>query len=160
MDKIQSAFGIARAELIAVIVLGGGLLAGLMIKYFIAENRDVYYSNSAEISHLLDSLAEAEVPSYTGTTDTLAIAEFKEKSRDTFVADTKFSSENPPHTKIDLNTATREELMKLPGIGPKTAEDIMTYRQNIPFRKIEDLMDIKGIGEKKFEKVKSFINVR
>ena len=50
--------------------------------------------------------------------------------------------------KVDLNTATAEELMTLPGIGEKRAADIIAYREaNGPFRIPEDLTRVSGIGE-------------
>ena len=55
------------------------------------------------------------------------------------------------NTKININTATAEELCTLPGIGYVTANAIIEYRNtNGPFEYIEQLMDIKGIGTKKF----------
>ncbi len=55
--------------------------------------------------------------------------------------------------KIDIRTATKEELVLLPGIGEKRAEDIMTYRQHTPFARSSDLIKIKGIGIKTYEKM-------
>jgi len=50
---------------------------------------------------------------------------------------------------LNLNTATPEELERLPRIGPKTAEHIVAYRSTQgPFRRVEDLMAIRGIGRK------------
>ena len=61
-------------------------------------------------------------------------------------------SEVFPHGPIDPNTASAEELMQIPGIGPKTAEAIIAEReQNGPFLFPEDLMAVKGIGSKKLE---------
>ena len=61
---------------------------------------------------------------------------------------------------INLNTATASQLESLPGIGPKTAIRIVEYRQkNGSFKKIEELMNVKGIGEKGFLKLKSRITV-
>jgi competence protein ComEA len=61
---------------------------------------------------------------------------------------------------INLNTATASQLESLPGIGSKTAIRIVEYRQkNGSFKKIEDLMNVKGIGEKSFLKLKSRITV-
>jgi competence protein ComEA len=50
--------------------------------------------------------------------------------------------------------------MKLPGIGEKTAENIIEHRNSNPFSKPEDIMNVKGIGPKKFEKMKDMIEVR
>jgi competence protein ComEA len=61
---------------------------------------------------------------------------------------------------VNLNTATVAELDALPGIGRKTAELIIAYRQkNGGFRKIEELMNVKGVGEKSFLKLKPRIVV-
>lgn len=61
---------------------------------------------------------------------------------------------------VNLNTATQAQLETLPGIGAKAAQRILEYRQkNGSFRKIEDLMNVKGIGEKSFLKLKPLITV-
>jgi competence protein ComEA len=63
-------------------------------------------------------------------------------------------------TPLNLNTATAAELEKLPGIGAKTAERIVEYRQkNGGFKKIEELMNVRGVGEKAFLKLKALITV-
>jgi len=65
-----------------------------------------------------------------------------------------------PAAKININTATGEELDKLPGVGPATAAKIIEYReQNGAFAAIEDLKKVKGIGDKKFEDLKDYITV-
>ncbi len=61
---------------------------------------------------------------------------------------------------VNLNTATAEQLDTLPGIGAKVAARIIEYRQkNGPFKKIEDLMNVRGIGEKNFLKIKNRLTV-
>lgn len=60
---------------------------------------------------------------------------------------------------ININTADAAELMKLKGVGEKTAEKIIEYRAQTPFEKPEDIMNVKGIGEKKFEDIKDHICV-
>ena len=63
-------------------------------------------------------------------------------------------------TIVNLNTATQAQLESLPGVGPKTAARIIEYRQkNGSFKKIEELMNVKGIGEKSFLKLKPLITV-
>jgi competence protein ComEA len=61
---------------------------------------------------------------------------------------------------IDLNAATASQLEALPGIGPATAKRIVEYREkNGGFKKIEELMNVRGIGEKSFLKLKSLVTV-
>ena len=61
---------------------------------------------------------------------------------------------------INLNTATVAELDTLPGVGPTLAARIVEHRQkNGLFKKIEDLMTVKGIGEKQFLKLKPLVGV-
>jgi competence protein ComEA len=63
-------------------------------------------------------------------------------------------------TPVNLNTATAAELQALPGIGAATAKLIIEHRQkNGGFKKIEELMNIKGIGEKSFLKLKPMVTV-
>lgn len=60
--------------------------------------------------------------------------------------------------KININTATQEQLDTLPGIGQSTALKIIEYRkENGKFKKIEDIKQVKGIGEAKFNKLKDLI---
>lgn len=62
--------------------------------------------------------------------------------------------------KINLNKATQTELETLPGIGPSTAEKIIAYRkENGNFKNIEDIMNVNGIGESKYSKIRDLINV-
>lgn len=60
---------------------------------------------------------------------------------------------------IDLNTASLEELKTLPGIGDSKASAIIEYRKNTPFETIEDIMNVSGIKENSFQKIKDMIKV-
>jgi len=56
---------------------------------------------------------------------------------------------------ININTATKDELVALPGIGPAKAQAILDYRKaHGPFKTVEELKEVKGIGAKRFEKLK------
>lgn len=62
--------------------------------------------------------------------------------------------------KVNLNKADETELQTLPGIGPAKATAIIEYRETSPFKTIEDLKNISGIGDKTFEKLKDHIDVQ
>ncbi len=66
----------------------------------------------------------------------------------------------PAQPAVNLNTASAAQLEELPGIGRATAERILEYRQKSGgFKKIEELMNVRGIGEKSFLKLKPLIVV-
>lgn len=70
----------------------------------------------------------------------------------------------PPSTEstdslIDLNSASQQQLETLPGIGPKTAEKIIAFRKQTLFQRVEDLMQVPGIAEKKLAAVRHLVKV-
>ena len=72
----------------------------------------------------------------------------------------KPKTEAAPASPVNLNTATIAQLQALPGVGAATAKLIVDHRQkNGGFKKIEELMNIKGIGEKSFLKLKPMVTV-
>ncbi len=61
---------------------------------------------------------------------------------------------------LNINTASAKDLQLLPGIGPKIAQRIVDYRaKNGPFSSVDDLKKVKGIGDKKLEKIRPFLKV-
>lgn len=61
---------------------------------------------------------------------------------------------------LDLNRATEQDFESLPGIGPVLAGRIVDYRQGVgSFSSVEDLRDVKGIGKRKFERIRSLVHV-
>lgn len=60
--------------------------------------------------------------------------------------------------KVDINKADAVMLTQIPGIGPKTADAIIAYRKDVgQFKSLEDLIEVKGIGPKKLEKIRPFL---
>lgn len=68
------------------------------------------------------------------------------------------SSGGADGTKVDINSSKESELIDIPGVGPATAKKIIDYRnEKGKFSKIEDIKNVSGIGEKKFENMKKYI---
>lgn len=69
-------------------------------------------------------------------------------------------SSQPGNDLVDINTASLQELDNLPGIGPTTAQKIIDYREeNGPFARIEDIVNVSGIGAATYDDIKTLITV-
>lgn len=94
----------------------------------------------------------------------LYIPSVNDKEEEEYIATSNTSIQNDIEKKtlrVNINTATSEELQKLPGIGEAMASRIITYRkENGKFSKIEDLKNVSGIGEAKFNNIKNYIYVK
>jgi competence protein ComEA len=70
------------------------------------------------------------------------------------------SAKNSSTQVVNINSASAAEFEALPGIGPKMAARIVEYRQkNGPFKKVEELMNVRGLGEKNFLKLKAQLTI-
>lgn len=119
------------------------LLAGILLLLFLANTRRLYSASrlrpspSAEASSLASDKA---IDAYRGT-----------------AVRTHAASGAFPGFPIDINSATREELMMLPGVGAKTAERIIEKRTELGgFESIDDLLEVKYIGGAKLEGIRAF----
>jgi competence protein ComEA len=85
----------------------------------------------------------------------LAIAIALMAAGGTALADTKAA----PTTKVNVNTATAEQFAALPGVGPKLGARIVEYRQKAggSFKSVQELMNVRGIGEKNFAKLQAHL---
>lgn len=85
------------------------------------------------------------------------LSDFRTAEKEGKKASSSFSVSN----KLDINKAGLNEFGELPGIGLKTAQNIIDYREKIGrFNTVEELLKVKGIGKAKLEKIKSFITVK
>jgi competence protein ComEA len=76
----------------------------------------------------------------------------------TVVAGTAVAAGNAP-ARVDVNAASAAELERLPGIGPSLARAIVEHRAQSPFKRPEDIRDVKGVGDRLYERLKDQITV-
>jgi competence protein ComEA len=69
------------------------------------------------------------------------------------------STGSDPTVPFDLNTATVEQLDALPGVGEVTANRIVTYRSSHPFTSVDELLEVPGIGQRRFDQLKDLVTV-
>ena len=85
----------------------------------------------------------------------------KEIQNSNVVQEENINFENNKSSKVNINTATKTELETLPGIGQSTALKIIEYRKEKgKFKNIEEIKQVNGIGENKFNKIKNLISIR
>ena len=118
------------------------MLAGGLTDKAAAEHIDLVYILDKNISVRIPSLDDIEPEA-----DFVVSAEDFQTARSSEVKD----------DLININTASKDELMTLPGIGSATADAIIDYRNERPFSRTEDLMNVSGIGEAKFNKIRAII---
>ena len=83
----------------------------------------------------------------------------KNEAKSSNIANDDVLSEVDSNGKVNINKASLEELMTLPGVGKTRAKVIIDYRNKNKFKSIEDIKNISGVGEKSFEKLKEKITV-
>ena len=111
----------------------------------------LFLAGVAAIAAGLNAWAEKRVPV------TVATVQAKASVQTAYEGD---EDENEDVRIVNINTASAEQLRTLPGIGAEKAQSIVEYRtQNGLFSKTEDIMQVSGIGEKLFEKIKDIIVV-
>jgi len=70
------------------------------------------------------------------------------------------TKKKPADKPVNLNTATSEQLQQVPGIGPATAGKILQMRKTYgPFKSVDDLLAIRGLGAKRLEKMRKYLTV-
>ena len=158
-------YGFTKQDLIIIFFLLAAFAAGLIIKlagWKPADTFDYSQSDKEFIQHTDSAFAHLDNKPLTPQQEE-RLAQLK-KFADSLYTEKENSPKDkpelPPGKKININTALTADLTSLPGIGEVTAERIIEYREKKKgFKKIEDLMNVKGIGEKKFAKIKDFIVV-
>lgn len=155
LNFFRNNFNVTKQEILFVVVLVIGLFIGSLNKFFNRSQKEI--EKAKYIQYLFDSLANEESKTFVGTdihgnpVDT----NIEEPMRKPKIF--RKLTENDTNIKININKASRVELMRLPGIGEKTAQQIIELRKLRKIQKKEDLLEIKGFGKKKLQRIEKFI---
>lgn len=146
-DAIDKAGGIRDDAYVNDINLAYKLEDGMKIHIFTKEEKEKEGEKEESDLSNLEDLTEKYVTTSSGVS--------------TKLEESEGNSNANKSEKININTATQAQLETLPGIGPSTAIKIISYRKdNGKFSSVEDIRDVSGIGEAKFEKIKELICVK
>ncbi|MFZ1729450.1 MAG: helix-hairpin-helix domain-containing protein [Bacteroidota bacterium] len=148
--------GFTQNEAGVIVFLAVALLAGGASKAFRGE--DVKAQKRPDVRQAMASQDSVFVALSEESASAVSSIEIITSDRSDVESAAEKLSENPGI--VSINRATRNELETLPGIGPATAEKIVAYRkEHGKFERIEDIMLVKSIGPKKFEKLRQFITL-
>ena len=164
LAKIQTIFGVSKLELFAVALLLLGVVLAIPAQEVFRDKRIEPEVDNSVMAAMVNEWAEKNRTTYVGS-NVEGEANPQLAAGDTVIEkESKFPKSKkkeavPAGTKININTASKAELMRLPGVGDAMANKIIEYRSKTPFKEISDITKVKGIGEKKFEKMKPSINI-
>jgi competence ComEA-like helix-hairpin-helix protein len=151
--RISKYIGITTRELFVVFIIASGLIVGSLYNYFFRNQHTEKALAAKDIYKKLDSIAT--------TTNNDSITEIKLENDTLIVA-----QQNSERKKkidfdgiVDINSASKSQLLQLYRVGDKTADKIIEYRTKHRFRRIEDIMNVPGIGAGTFEKIKKNIKI-
>jgi competence ComEA-like helix-hairpin-helix protein len=161
MKKLLKRLGLSYKEKIVLVFLLSAFLIGTILKYsdwkrpvvFDYTNRDRQFEDLAKNSFTELGKAPAGEEKKLRAADIIKFADSLY-----YIKDDKRDKSSLTNIRVNINTALAGDLTGLPGIGAVIAERIIEYREiHGPYRKIEEIMNVKGIGDRKFESIKENI---
>lgn len=160
-NKISQIIGLTKTEINITLFIVGSLILGLGYKTIFVENKksDFKIIDYSERNTFFDDSANTYLNADSVKSNNKKV-DYKQE-----VLDFNTQSFNniqkkniPAENSININTAELRDFIKLPGIGEKTAQKIIEYRNTVKkFRSLKELLNVKGIGPSKFEKIKKYI---
>lgn len=151
IDTIRQHLNVTALEARAVFVVAMVFTIGLVATH-LDDTSDMHVHATAErIRHLLDSLQHAD--------GQLVNEKDRIESAPPPPVHARSTSAGGVLRTINLNTATIDQLDALPGVGPATARAITEARVRNRFTSVDDLLEVKGIGERKLERIRPYVAV-
>ncbi len=161
LTAIQRETGLAASETVVVLTVLAILLVGWLGSALAPRSDTHNVVATQKVIALLDSLLQTTGETSRHDTSTWSYNRAYPAAPRT----AERSVQTPAHSpvgnndgmKVNINTASSSVLQRLPGVGPATAQKIIEERRMRPFTNIEDIQRVKGIGPKKYEKLRPFI---
>jgi competence protein ComEA len=152
IKKISEKFSLTKTEAAVFLFLGIALIIGSGYRYFTG---NIKKGSLRESDSLLVAagISEDEASAKKDNDYKAEVLDFSNKEWD-------HQKILPEENSININTAGMKELLMLPGVGEKTAKSILDYRaKNGNIVNVNDLIEVKGIGEAKLDKIKKYIYI-
>jgi comEA protein len=153
IKKVSVKLLITGTEAKVFLFLAVVLLAGSGYRYFSGLNKTIHPSSYSDSLLVSAGSENNENASFRDAEYKKEVLNFRDRS---------FGEKKilPKEKSIDINTAGMKELKSLPGIGEKTAQNILEFReQHGRITKADELLDVKGIGEVKLEKIRKYLTI-
>ncbi len=166
LKKLSRKIGFTETEIKVILFLAVGFLIGFVIKIYNDNSKPEYksydYTQEDSLFNYYNNRAEKNLNDEKNRKED-KLVDSKEEVLD--FSSTGFEKKKtlplPEENSINLNKADLETLIRLPGIGEKTAQKIIDLRsKKSKFENLEELMEVKGIGEVKFNKIKKFLYIK
>lgn len=154
LDKFNQVFGFTRTEIRVVLFLVLTFIVGIGIKAYksasAAERRFDYSASDSEFAERSRLIVPRDS----------TVADDGADTKESQPRITKLTGFGRSTESININTATKDELLKLPGIGEAMAERIILFREeNGPFASVDRLTDVRGIGKRKLDLIAPYCTV-
>ena len=121
----------------------------------VTQNADL---SKVNLAYILQDGQKLYIPSMNDEKDVQYIST---ENGEGIIAETNINDKSGINKKVNINKASQSDLENIPGVGPSLAQKIISFRdENGKFKNVEDLKNVSGIGDKKFESIKDYVDVK